>query len=46
VKQAELLTSVGADAMADVRKCADALELSVADDCWPVPKYREMLFVY
>ena len=29
-KQAQLLTSDGADAMAEVRKCADALELSVA----------------
>jgi glutamine synthetase len=44
VKQAELLTSAGADAMADVRKCCDAIELSVSDECWPLPKYREMLF--
>jgi glutamine synthetase len=44
VKQAELLTAAGADSMAEVRKCADALELSVSDDCWPLPKYREMLF--
>ncbi|MGH7621130.1 MAG: glutamine synthetase type III, partial [Gemmatimonadaceae bacterium] len=44
VKQAELLTSAGADTMADVRKCCDALELVVRDDCWPLPKYREMLF--
>jgi glutamine synthetase len=44
VKQAELLTSDGADAMAAVRACCDALELSVSDDCWPLPKYREMLF--
>ncbi|HMF87436.1 MAG TPA: glutamine synthetase III [Gemmatimonadaceae bacterium] len=42
--QAELLTSEGADTMAEVRKVCDALELSVADDCWPLPKYREMLF--
>ena len=42
--QAELLTSEGADVMAEVRKVCDALELSVADDCWPLPKYREMLF--
>ena len=34
----------GADAMAEVRECCDALELAVADDCWPLPKYREMLF--
>jgi len=44
VKQAELLTSAGADAMAAVRKCCDAIELSVSDECWPLPKYREMLF--
>jgi len=44
VKQAELLTSAGADAMQEVRKCSDLLEVSVADDSWPLPKYREMLF--
>jgi glutamine synthetase len=43
-KQAKLLTSAGAEAMAAVRSCADALELKVADDIWPLPKYREMLF--
>jgi glutamine synthetase len=42
--QAEMLTSEGADTMAEVRKVCDALELCVADDCWPLPKYREMLF--
>jgi glutamine synthetase len=44
VKQAELLTSEGADAMQEARRCSDALELSVSDDVWPLPKYREMLF--
>ena len=44
VRQAELLTSAGADTMSEVRTCCDALELEVADDCWPLPKYREMLF--
>ena len=44
VKQAELLTSEGADAMAAVRVDCDALELAVSDECWPLPKYREMLF--
>jgi glutamine synthetase len=43
-KQAQLLTSAGADAMADVRRCCDELELSVSDEAWPLPKYREMLF--
>jgi len=42
--QAELLTSEGADTMAEVRKVADALELLVGDAYWPLPKYREMLF--
>ena len=42
--QADLLTTEGADTMAEVRKACDALELLVADDCWPLPKYREMLF--
>jgi glutamine synthetase len=43
-KQAKLLTGAGAEAMAAVRDCADALELKVADELWPLPKYREMLF--
>ncbi|MEX2153605.1 MAG: glutamine synthetase III [Gemmatimonadaceae bacterium] len=41
---AELLTHQVADTMADVRKACDALEVVVDDDCWPLPKYREMLF--
>jgi len=44
VKQAKLLTSAGADAMAAVRDCSDTLELRVPDELWPLPKYREMLF--
>jgi glutamine synthetase len=43
-KQAALLTGAGADAMARVRANSDALELKIADDLWPLPKYREMLF--
>jgi glutamine synthetase len=43
-KQAKLLTSSGADTMAAVRSACDAIELSVPDSCWPLPKYREMLF--
>ena len=43
-KQAELLTHDGADAAAAVRACCDAIELSVDDEVWPLPKYREMLF--
>ena len=32
-------------AMLDVRKWADALEMVVADDLWPLPSYQEMLFI-
>jgi glutamine synthetase len=42
--QAKLLTSDGVDRMAEVRASCDALEVMVADDAWPLPKYREMLF--
>ena len=31
--------------MMDVRKAADKLEGMVADDLWPIPTYREMLFI-
>ena len=31
--------------MDQVRVHADALELEVADEQWPLPKYREMLFI-
>jgi glutamine synthetase len=43
-KQAEYLTSTGCDTMGEVRAACDALELAVADELWPLPKYREMLF--
>jgi glutamine synthetase len=33
-------------AMQAVREVADELELLVDDSIWPLPKYREMLFVY
>jgi glutamine synthetase len=41
---AALLTSEGADRMAEARAASDALELLVGDEYWPLPKYREMLF--
>lgn len=33
-------------AMNDVRKVADELELVVDDALWPLPKFREMLYIY
>ena len=32
-------------AMAELRSQADLLEGQIADDLWPLPKYREMLFL-
>jgi glutamine synthetase len=32
-------------AMAEVRTFGDKLETMVADDLWPLPSYREMLFI-
>ena len=32
-------------ALATVREAADMLETIVADDLWPLPTYREMLFI-
>ena len=32
-------------AMAELRVLADKLELTVADEHWPLPTYREMLFI-
>ena len=34
------------EAMNNMRKEADALELLVDDRLWPLPKYRELLFIY
>jgi glutamine synthetase len=31
--------------MDEIRSHADALEAEVADELWPLPKYREMLFI-
>ena len=31
--------------MNEVRLHADALEAEIADEQWPLPKYREMLFI-
>jgi glutamine synthetase len=32
-------------AMLEVRKAADSLETMLSDDLWPLPTYREMLFI-
>jgi glutamine synthetase len=43
-EQAQFCTTTVAQAMQAVRDAADALELAVGDQQWPLPKYREMLF--
>ena len=42
--QAKYLTSTGCDIMGEVREACDALEVTVGDEFWPLPRYREMLF--
>ncbi|KAI9224498.1 glutamine synthetase type III N terminal-domain-containing protein [Blastocladiella britannica] len=44
VAQAEKAESLIVPAMEVVRKYADALETTVADKYWPLPKYTELLF--
>jgi glutamine synthetase len=34
------------DAMLEVRTAGDALEKEVDDSIWPLPKYKELLFIY
>jgi glutamine synthetase len=43
-KQAKFLTSTGTEAMTAAREIADQIELSISDELWPLPKYREILF--
>lgn len=32
--------------MEKVRACVDSLEMMVDDQMWPLPKYRELLFIH
>ena len=41
----DFLAGTVRDLMDDVRVKSDALEMLVSDDLWPLPKYREMLFI-
>ncbi len=44
LKCAQFLTSTGAASMEAVRTVADAMELTMGDAYWPLPRYREMVF--
>lgn len=45
LKKAELYATTVATAMGDLRGVVDDMESVVADEVWPLPKYREMLFI-
>ncbi|MBA2720066.1 MAG: glutamine synthetase III [Chloroflexi bacterium] len=44
--EAKAFASKVIPAQGELREVADELETVVADDLWPMPKYRELLFVY
>ena len=44
--QAELLATRVSEAMTECRTLCDTLEGMLPDDLWPLPKYREMLFIH
>ncbi len=46
VKQADEYCNTILPAMNELREAADTLEEMTDDKVWPLPKYREMLFVY
>lgn len=43
--KASLLSQEVSFIMADLRSACDELEAIVSDELWPLPKYREMLFI-
>jgi glutamine synthetase len=45
-EEAEAFVKHVIPAQGDLREAADELETLVADDLWPLPKYRELLFQY
>ena len=45
MKQAKFATEKMIPAVEEVRNAVDFLERNVADDYWPLPIYREMLFI-
>ncbi len=45
MKHAKYFRDKVVPAMADLREAADGLEMVVPQDLWPLPTYREMLFI-
>jgi len=46
IQRRHLATTIVIPAQNALREVADELEQVVADDLWPLPKYRELLFQY
>lgn len=44
-KKAESLSKEGTGYLERIREVADTLESHVSDELWPLPKYRELLFI-
>lgn len=44
-KKSQIYSQLVANAMNEVRNVSDELESVVADEFWPIPKYREILFI-
>jgi glutamine synthetase len=44
--EARVFASTVIPAQESLREVVDELETVVADDLWPLPKYRELLFQY
>ena len=45
VREATYFSQTVIPAMLKVREIADELEVTIADDLWPLPNYTEMLFI-
>ena len=45
-EEARVFVETVIPAQNELREVADELETLVADDLWPLPKYRELLFQY
>ena len=44
-EKARLLSQGISTLMSEIRTASDDLESLIADDYWPLPKYRELLFL-
>ncbi len=45
-KQADAYCNSVLPAMNELREVVDMLEVETDDECWVLPKYREMLFIF